>query len=114
MDLLQRIMHWLTGPQNKQLINHVVALSREPAWRRVAHRVVGMRPAVARGFIRAHASTVVAKASETLAWQYPHMRISNERIGEAALAQLVDELQTRAQRLTVIEPAEPMPLRRAA
>ncbi len=99
MDLLHRMLKWVARPQRKQLVNHVAAVSLEKVWRRVAHRVTDMRPAVARGYIRARAIGVVGRNCETLAWQYPQLRTAGEQIRADALEQVVAELERRAARL---------------
>ncbi len=99
MDLLHRIVDWVARPQRKQLVNQVASTSLEKVWRRVAHRVTQMRPAVARGYIRARAIGVVGHHCEALSWQYPRLRRHADQIRADALEQVVRRLADRAVRL---------------
>ena len=114
MDLLHRLADWVARPQRQQLVNQLTSLSLEKVWRRVAHRVPAMRPAVARGYIRARAIHIVERHAETLSWQHPRLqRTGGAEIRNAALEQVVDRLSARAVRLAA-QQGPVAPARRAA
>ena len=113
MDWLGVLRSWLIGPDLDAIAEQVAGQIRTDVWRRVEHRVRGLRLAEARGYVRVKTAHVVrravADAADATAISGTRRIDLEHMVTEAVLRQAVVDLINARQ----LE-SEAVPLRAAA
>lgn len=115
MDWVGTLRNWLIGPDMAGIAEQIAQRVRTEVWRRVEHRVRGLRLAEARGYVRVKTARVVREAVDQTvrsnAGIQPGRQIDLEHlVMEAVLRQAVLDLINARQ----LANETVVPLRKAA